>query len=70
MGVFNAYEILEYLSHEQKMVKGKESSRTFKEQKKKRESIYVVNLTLLGVRPDTALCTLIGASSPAPGISF
>lgn len=64
MGVFNAYEILEYLSHEQKMVKGKESARTFKEQKKRE------NLTLLGVRPDTALCTLVGASSPAPGISF
>lgn len=51
------------------MVKGKESSRTFKEQKK-RENIYVVNLAFLGVRPDTALCTLVGASSPPPGISF
>lgn len=68
MAVFNVYEILEYLSHEQKMVKGKESSRTFKEQKK--ENIYVVNLAFLGVRPDTALCTLVGASSSAPGISF
>lgn len=37
MGVFNVCEILEYLSREQEMVKGKESSRTFKEQKKKRK---------------------------------
>lgn len=42
MGVFNAYEILEYLSHEQKMVKGKESSRTFKEQKK-REKVFMLS---------------------------
>lgn len=42
MGVFNAYEILKYLSHEQKMVKGKESLRTFKEQKK-REKIFMLS---------------------------
>lgn len=35
MGVFNVYEILEYLNHEQKVVKGKESYRTLKEQKEK-----------------------------------
>lgn len=59
MGMFNVYKILEYLNYEQKMVKGKESYRTFKEQKG--ENIYVVNLAFLGVGPDTALCMLVGA---------
>lgn len=59
MGVFSVCEILEYLNHEQKVVKGKESYRTLKEQK--RESIYVVDLAFLGVRPDIALCVLVGA---------
>lgn len=57
--MFNVDEILEHLSHEQNVVKGKESYRTFKEQK--RENIYVVDLALLGIRPNTALCVLVDA---------
>lgn len=59
MGMFNVYKILEYLNHEQKIVKGKESYRTFKEQK--RGNIYVVDLAFLGVRPNTALFVLVDA---------
>lgn len=52
-----------------KWLKGKKALELSRS-KKKRENIYVVNLAFLGVRPDTALCTLVGASSPPPGISF